>query len=71
MQPNFKFFMLNDPSKVRNSLPEVFCRKLDLKNFSNFTRKHLCQSLYLNKVAGLSPETPFLTCLIFVQIEPN
>ena len=63
--------MLNDPSKVRNSLPEVFCRKVDLKNVSKFTRKHLCQSLFLNKVAGLSPETPFLTCLIFVQFEPN
>ena len=24
-------------------------------NFAKFTRKHLCQSLFLNKVAGLKP----------------
>ena len=28
-----------------------------LKNFSKFTGKWLCQSLFLNKVAGLRPET--------------
>ena len=30
-----------------------------LKNFANFTGKHLCQSLFLNKVAGLRPQTLF------------
>ena len=35
--------------------PEVFCIKVVLKNFANFTGKHLCQSLIFNKVAGLRP----------------
>ena len=26
-----------------------------LKNFAKFTGKHLCQRLFLNKVAGLRP----------------
>ena len=26
-----------------------------LRNFAKFTGKHLCQSLFLNKVAGLRP----------------
>ena len=28
-----------------------------LKNFAKFTGKRLCQSLFLNKVEGLSPST--------------
>ena len=27
------------------------------RNFTKFTGKHLCQSLFFNKVAGLSPAT--------------
>ena len=34
--------------------PEVFFIKLALQNFAKFTGKHLCQSLFLNKVASLS-----------------
>ena len=34
----------------RSSPPEVFCKKGVLRNF---TGKHLCQSLFFNKVAGL------------------
>ena len=30
-----------------------------LKNFAKFTGKHLCSSLFLNKVAGLRPVTLF------------
>ena len=41
----------------RSSLPEVFCRKGVLGNFAKFTGKHLCQSLFFNKVVGLRPET--------------
>ena len=33
--------------------PEVFCKKSVLKDFTKFTGKHLCQSLFFNKVAGL------------------
>ena len=39
----------------RNSRPEEFCKKGVLRNFTKFTGKHLCQSLFFNKVAGLSP----------------
>ena len=28
-----------------------------LKNLANFTGKHLCQSLFFNKVAGVRPAT--------------
>ena len=37
------------------SHPEVFCEKGVLRNFAKFTGKHLCQSLFLNKVVGLRP----------------
>ena len=40
-------------SKSRSSRPEVFCKKGVLRNFTKFTGKHLCQSLFYNKVAGL------------------
>ena len=39
-------------SRPRNSHPEVFCKKVVLRNFPKFTGKHLCQSLSFNKVAG-------------------
>ena len=35
----------------------MFCRKGVLRNFAKFTRKHLCQSLFLNKVVCLRPAT--------------
>ena len=34
----------------------VFCKKGVLRNFAKFTGKHLCPSLFFNKVAG-RPET--------------
>ena len=34
------------------SRPKVFFKKGVLKNFAKFTRKHLCQSIFFNKVAG-------------------
>ena len=43
----------------RSSRPEVFCKKGVLRNFAKFTGKHLRQSLFFNKVAGL--RTPFPT----------
>ena len=36
----------------RSSRPEVFCKKGFLRNFTKFTWKHLCQSLFFNKVTG-------------------
>ena len=41
----------------RSSRPEVFCKNGVLRNFAKFTGKHLCQSLFFNKVAGLRPTT--------------
>ena len=32
-------------------------RKGVLRNFAKLTGKHLCQSLFFNKVGGLRPET--------------
>ena len=37
----------------RSSCPEVLYKKGVLKNFPKFTGKHLCRSLFFNKVAGL------------------
>ena len=41
----------------KSSRPEVFCKKGALRNFTKFTGKHLCQSLFFNKVAGLRHAT--------------
>ena len=35
----------------------MFFKIAVLKNFANFTGKHLCWSLFLHKVAGLRPAT--------------
>ena len=43
--------------KYRSSSPEVFYKKGVLRNFAKLTGKHLCQSLFFNKVAGLRPAT--------------
>ena len=47
---------LDDPWKlateVRSSRPEAFCKKGVLRNFTKFTGKCLCQSLFFNEVAG-------------------
>ena len=47
-----KGFYINQ-TIIRSSLPEVFCDKGVLRNFAKFTGKHLCQSLFIYKVAGL------------------
>ena len=48
----FKVFSLNYLFLERSSRPEVFCKGV-LRNFAKFTGKHLCQSLFFNKVSGL------------------
>ena len=41
---------------VQKQPPEVFYKKKNvLKNFETFTGKHMCLSLFFNKVSGLSP----------------
>ena len=44
-----------------SSRPDVFCLKCVLRNFAKFTGKHLGQSFYFNKVAGLGPGVSFFT----------
>ena len=34
----------------RSSRPDVFCKKGVIRNFAKLTGKHLCQSLFFNKV---------------------
>ena len=41
---------------LRSSPPEVFCKKGVVRNVSKFTGKHLCHSLFFNKVAGRKKE---------------
>ena len=41
--------------KWKKQPPEVFYKKGVLRNFPKFTGKHLCQSLFFDKVAGLRP----------------
>ena len=43
---------IDDSSDERSSRPDAFCQKGVLRNFAKFTGKHLCQSLFFNKVAG-------------------
>ena len=38
-----------------SSRPDVFYNKGVLRNLARFTGRHLCQSLFFNKVAGLRP----------------
>ena len=42
--------------KVRSSHQRCSVKKGVLRNFAKFTGKHLCQSLFFNKVAGLRPK---------------
>ena len=44
-------------SYVQKPPLEVFYKKAVFRNFKKFTEKHLCQSLFFNKVAGLSCTT--------------
>ena len=45
----------------------MFCKKGAFRNFGRLTGKHLCQSLFFNKVAGLNLfyRTPLDDCLLF------
>ena len=41
---------------VSSSRPQVFYKKGFPRNFAKLAGKHLCQSLFFNKVAGLGPQ---------------
>ena len=40
-------------AQIRGSRPGVFCKKGVLVSFAKFTGKHMFQSFFFNKVAGL------------------
>ena len=48
-------FEVSEAFVQRSSRPKVFYTKGVLKNFTKFTGKHVCQSLFFNKVADLRP----------------
>ena len=48
---SLSFFLL---MSIRSSRPDVFYKKGVLRNFAKLTGKHLCQSLFFNKVVGLA-----------------
>ena len=59
---SFRPFSNKESKKVvlaisQNQPLEVFYKEKYFRNFTKFTGKHLCQSLFLNKVAGLRPAT--------------
>ena len=41
--------------RTTRSCPQVFCKKRVLKNFAKFTGQNLCWSLFVEKIAGLTP----------------
>ena len=51
-----------------SSRPEVFCKKGVLIAFTKFTGKHLCQSYFINKVAGLSEACNFIKKETLAQV---
>ena len=42
------------------SPPELLYRKSVIKNVTKFIKKHLCRSLFFNKVVGLQVKNTFL-----------
>ena len=54
--------LVSDFASARSSHRRCSVRKGVLRNFSTLTGKHLCQILYLNKVAGLRPQVQALSC---------
>ena len=55
----------------RNSRPEVPYKKGVLKNFIKFTGKHLCESLFFDKVTGLRFATLLKTRLFLRRSTVN
>ena len=55
------FFLYKKSTKInllyRSSHQRCSLKKVFLKNFTKFTGKHLCWSLFFNRVSGLRPAT--------------
>ena len=52
-----KIFAETKYGKGRSSRPEMLCKNGVLRNIAKFTGKHLCESLFFNKFAGVRPAT--------------
>ena len=50
---SIKWYASKKLDLARSSRPDVFCKKGVLRNVAKYTGKHLCRSLFFNKVAGL------------------
>ena len=62
------YTFINKISFVRTSRPEVFCKKGGFRKFAKFLGKHLCQSPFFNKVAGLPVNfVKFLRTSFFIE----
>ena len=63
--------------KQQKQSSEVCYKKVVFRNFTKFTRKHLCQSLFFNKAESLRPATLFkkrlaqVFCCEFCEIFKN
>ena len=55
--PPYTWWILTTWNIVRSSHQRCFVRNGAIRNFAKFTGKHLCQSLFFNKVASLRPAT--------------
>ena len=51
-----QFCSLSHLAFLHRQPPEVLYEKDVVRNFAKFTGKHLCQSIFFNKVAGLRPK---------------
>ena len=49
----------------------MFYKKGVLKNFVKFTEKHLCQSLFLNVVAGLRLENTYDRVSFLIKLQAS
>ena len=65
MKSQQKIKALLNATDVVNVLSEVFCKKGVLKNFTNFTGKRLCQSLFFIKKEALAQVFSGEFCEIF------
>ena len=55
----FAVHWFKDNYMKRSSRTGVFCKNSALRHFTALTEKHLCQSLFFNKVVGLGSATLF------------
>ena len=69
------FLLFREITKKKNLYqkqpPDVLYKKGALENFAKSTRKHLCQSLFFNKVRCLSLEHISHLFLVFVSLTLN